>query len=213
MPFDDRGRYITLLSLMHQQGRMDEETIRLLVGSFSVKLKSKFKQDENGLFFNERLEFETEKRNKFTESRRNNGSLGGRPENNKKPKGKPKNNLMVNHKDNLMEDENKNEIDNKNKTELELKFDEFLKFRIVLKKPVKEESLEALKKQLWKLSNQNEQTAIEIIDQSIANGYQGLFELKNNKQNGKFISKADERARGFKALDAELNSVLAGVKL
>lgn len=39
---------------------------------------------------------------------------------------------------------------------------------------------------------------------------------KNNskfKQNGKFISKADERARGFAALDAEIDRVLTGVKL
>lgn len=37
---------------------------------------------------------------------------------------------------------------------------------------------------LYKISNQNHETAIEIIKQSIANGWQGLFELKtaNNKQ-------------------------------
>jgi hypothetical protein len=64
MNFEDRGKYITLLALMHQQGRMDEETIRFLVGSISDSLRFKFKQDENGLFFNERLFLEIEKRNK-----------------------------------------------------------------------------------------------------------------------------------------------------
>lgn len=85
---------------------MTEETIRFLVGSISVNLKSKFRIDENGLWYNERLEIESEKRAKFTESRRNNGILGGRPNKSKKPNGKPKLNHMVNH----MENENENEI-------------------------------------------------------------------------------------------------------
>jgi hypothetical protein len=33
MNWEDRGKYITILALMHQQGRMDDETIRFLVGS------------------------------------------------------------------------------------------------------------------------------------------------------------------------------------
>lgn len=79
MTFEDKGKYIHILCLMHQQGRLDEETIRFSVGNVSVKLKSKFRIDENGFWFNERLESETEKRNKFTKSRRDNGSMGGRP--------------------------------------------------------------------------------------------------------------------------------------
>jgi hypothetical protein len=35
---------------------------------------------------------------------------------------------------------------------------------------------------LLKLSNSNEKTAIEIIDQSIANGWKGFWELKNQPQ-------------------------------
>lgn len=93
---------------MHQQGRMSEETIRFIVGSVSVSLKSKFSVDENGLWYNERLEEETRKRAEFTESRRSNGLKGGRP----KANGKPTNNHMRNHMVNHMEDENENENDN-----------------------------------------------------------------------------------------------------
>lgn len=107
MNFDDRGKYITILCLMHQQGRMSEESISFLVGSISVNLKSKFRIDEKGLWYNERLETETEKRNKFTESRRNNGLLGGRGKKKTKAIAKP----IGIHKDNLME--NVNEIENK----------------------------------------------------------------------------------------------------
>jgi uncharacterized protein YdaU (DUF1376 family) len=85
MTFEDRGKYIFLLAQMHQQGRMDEETIRLLVGSPSVKLQSKFQIDEKGFWYNERLEAEMEKRSKFVESRQQNGKLGGRPTKKKKP--------------------------------------------------------------------------------------------------------------------------------
>lgn len=79
MSFEDKGKYIHILCLMHQQGRLDEETIRFSVGNVSVKLKSKFKIDENGFWYNKRLEDETKKRNNFTKSRRDNGSKGGRP--------------------------------------------------------------------------------------------------------------------------------------
>ena len=108
MPFDERGRYITLLCYQHQAGRMSEETIRFLVGSFSDTLRLKFSRDENGLFYNSRLEEEIDKRNKFLESRRNNGSLGGRPKKEEKPlgkpNGKPKQNLGENR------DINENEV-------------------------------------------------------------------------------------------------------
>lgn len=105
MSFEDRGKYITILSLMHQQGRMSEETIRLLVGSISDNLKNKFSVDDNGLYFNNRLETEIEKRNKFIESRVNNGVKGGRP----KKENKPTNNLVVNTSkasEKLIENEN-----------------------------------------------------------------------------------------------------------
>lgn len=105
MPFDERGRYITLLCYQHQTGRMSEETIRFLIGSFSDTLRLKFKRDESGLFYNERLETEIEKRTKFIESRVNNGKLGGRPKESKKPLAKP----LGLPSANLIENENINE--------------------------------------------------------------------------------------------------------
>jgi hypothetical protein len=59
--WEDKGKYIFILAQMHQQGRMDEETICFLVGSVSDNLKKKFKVDKNGLWYNERLEEESEK--------------------------------------------------------------------------------------------------------------------------------------------------------
>lgn len=110
LTMEERGQYITLIANMHQQGRMDEETIRLLVGSLSVRLKKKFRIDSKGFYYNERLEEESLKRSKFTESRRNNGLLGGRPSSSEKtdrlPVAKPNAKATQNH----MGNENENEV-------------------------------------------------------------------------------------------------------
>lgn len=75
MSFEDRGKYITLLSYMHQHGRININTVRAVIGDVSEMLKEKFKTDENGLWYNERLEQEIAKRKRFVDSRVNNGKL------------------------------------------------------------------------------------------------------------------------------------------
>ena len=107
LTMEERGQYITLLCLQHQKGALSEKTIRLSVGSVSVDVIAKFQKNEQGNYFNKRLVEEIEKRVAFTESRRKNGNLGGRPSKNKKPIGKPTDNLQGNH----MENEDENEIE------------------------------------------------------------------------------------------------------
>jgi hypothetical protein len=67
------------MDILHAQfnnGRLSLEEIKICLGSdFGTSwptLQKKFKQDENGLFFNERLEQEKEKRRRFSQSRRDN---------------------------------------------------------------------------------------------------------------------------------------------
>lgn len=103
----ERGQYITLLCAQHQKGALSEKTIRLLVGSVSFSVLSKFKQDADGNFYNERMREEAEKRAQFVDSRHNNGKKGGRPQ-------KHKDNHMVLHMGNHMENENENENINDN---------------------------------------------------------------------------------------------------
>ena len=111
LTMEERGQYITLLCLQHQKGHLSEKTIRLNVASASVDVLSKFIKDENGNFYNERLEIEVEKRATFIDSRRENGKLGGRPKGNEiKPNGKPNGKPKSNRKPNLPE--NVNEIEN-----------------------------------------------------------------------------------------------------
>jgi len=111
LTMEERGQFITLLCLQHQKGTLTDKTIRLCLGSVSVDVLSKFTKDKDGNFYNERLMDEIEKRIQFTESRRNNGSKGGRPKNNTKPLGLPKDNLM----EDVNENENEDIIINKSK--------------------------------------------------------------------------------------------------
>jgi hypothetical protein len=108
LTMEERGQFITLLCLQHQKGTLTDKTIRLSLGSVSVDVLSKFSKDKDGNFFNERLSEEIEKRIQFTESRRNNGSKGGRPKNNTKPLGLAKHNLMEDVNENENEDININ---------------------------------------------------------------------------------------------------------
>ena len=111
MTMEERGQYITLLCYQHQKGHIKEETIRLLVGNVSVNVLNHFKIDNEGKYYNNRMDIEKEKRHLFTESRRNNGKKGGRPKKNEEIH---KDNLVVIHMVNHMGNDNENENINKN---------------------------------------------------------------------------------------------------
>mgnify|MGYP001360618340 CR=1 FL=1 len=68
LTMEERGQYITLLCLQHQKGHLTEKMIRLCCGNAAADVMAKFRQDENGLFFNERLETEREKKKHMVKS-------------------------------------------------------------------------------------------------------------------------------------------------
>lgn len=78
MTDEEVGRYIRLLCRQFTKGHLKD-----LPGA-SEQVMEKFIQDQDGRWYNERLEYEMEKRRKYAESRRRNGSKGGRP---KEPSG------------------------------------------------------------------------------------------------------------------------------
>lgn len=166
-----KGAYIDLLMSQFNQGRLSLEDIKDVLGSdfdtmWERKLKSKYKVDEKGFFYNERLDLEQQKRKNFSESRRKNkGHMTDH---------------MTDHMSNHMEDENKDVIENIIRTELETKIEEFYAFRKEMKKPILNASKGQFLNTLTKLSGGQEGIAIEILNQSIANGWQGIFELKQN---------------------------------
>lgn len=124
LTMEERGQYITLLCLQHQKGHLNEKTIRLSLGSISVDVRNKFITDDEGNLYNEILENHIKERENFVESRRINGSKGGRPKINNKPSAKP----SAYPKNNLREDENKDEdiiINKDEKENFENEFNEF----------------------------------------------------------------------------------------
>jgi len=88
MTHEQRGKYITLLCLQHQNGRLSEEDMLTICGKKDAKIWAKFHADEDGFYYNERMLLEASKRRSFTESRRANAK----------------------HKPQLMENENENDI-------------------------------------------------------------------------------------------------------
>lgn len=66
MSMKERGEYITLLCIQHQQGVIPMKAMRAI----SPKVRAKFRQDENGNFFNERMQREIEKRASFNHVRK-----------------------------------------------------------------------------------------------------------------------------------------------
>lgn len=65
------GKYIRLLCLQHQKGKLTEKDMLSICKAYDVEIWDKFKV-EDGYYYNERMYNETIRRQKFSESRRNN---------------------------------------------------------------------------------------------------------------------------------------------
>lgn len=86
LTMEERGQYITMLCLQHQQGHLSKKIIKLNIGKVSQDVLNKFEIDKNGDYYNIRLEEEIEKKNRFIEHQRENGLKGGRPRKEENPK-------------------------------------------------------------------------------------------------------------------------------
>jgi hypothetical protein len=101
------GMYIRLLCLQHQKGKLTEKDMLSICKAYDADIWCKFKI-EDGLFYNERMYSETIRRQKFTESRRNNA---------KSPKNDSTSKAYAQH----METETENETITKNRTKTKTK--------------------------------------------------------------------------------------------
>ena len=110
------GMYIRLLCLQHQKGKLTEKDMLSICKAYDADIWSKFK-NEDGAFYNERMYNETVRRQKFSESRRNNA---------KSTKNNSTSKAYVQH----METETENETITKNRTKtkteiLDAKFEDW----------------------------------------------------------------------------------------
>ena len=111
MTFEEKGAYIEILMLQFNRGHMTSHMIGQVVGQVWDKLQHKFVQDEEGKWFNERLDIEKEKRSNFTLSRRNN-KKGTNQHNKSRSYDHTYDKHMTSHMENVNENVNVNEIIN-----------------------------------------------------------------------------------------------------
>lgn len=197
LTMEERGQYITLLCLQHQKGRLSGKAVALAVGNAAADVMAKFKQDSDGLFYNERLEIEAQKRAKHSEKQRQRAIDGWQKrKENKEIKPKTKKNTtanaaalpLVNVDVNVNEDVNNKEgvvfpFDSENFKELWNHWKEYKKKEFKFKY-ASVQSEQASLTELANISKGLENIAVAIIHQSMANGWKGFFDLKPNQKNG-----------------------------
>jgi len=196
------GKYLRILMAQHQHGHLTKNQVMFICKSYDEDIFSKLTIDENGLYFQKRLEFEVNKRVAFSESRRKN----------KQGKEKDITNISKSY-DKHMENENENKKENKDKKgkgvvgekqKLEIPdefipiWNEWLEYRKAKKKKdyagVKWEQIAV--NNFLKLSEYNIETAKKIILQTVENNWEGLFKLKPNK------NESEQRTNTEIAVDA-----------
>ena len=93
-------------------------------------------------------------------------------------------------------------------------FDSFLVMRKQLKKPMTDKAIELLKSKLEKLAPADEQTQIEILEQSIMNNWQGVFPLKDSAKkegaNGILLKDCDIDVLPFKDIQRSKYRAVVG---
>lgn len=182
MSMEERGMYITLLCYQHQKGHIEEKTIRFLLGyakdNLPEVIMKHFKVDDEGKYYNDRMDLEKDKRSKFVETRRKNGLKGGRPSSKKeKPIGKPSGKPLGKPKNNLMGNENENENIYYNNKELNNIFLEYLDLRKKLKLVNTERAIKLL---INKLEPYDDNIKYKMIEQAIEHSWKTVYELKDN---------------------------------
>jgi uncharacterized protein YdaU (DUF1376 family) len=182
MTFEEKGAYMELLMMQFNRGHMSGHMVGQVVGQLWDNIKDKFEQDESGLWFNKRLEEEKNKRKNYTQSRRNN--ISGENQHTKQKKSdntydRSYDQSLTIHMEN--ENVNENEIDYFFNSLIFIEnwnnWKEYKKNEHKFNYKSKSTEQRAIN-ELVKLSKQNERNALEIINQSIANGWKGFFELK-----------------------------------
>ena len=69
---DQKGKFITLLCFQHQKGRLSEKHMQSICKAYDNDIYEMFTKDDDGLFYNERLEDEANKRKKHSQKQKEN---------------------------------------------------------------------------------------------------------------------------------------------
>ncbi len=162
-------------------------------------LKQKF-ICEDGLYWNERLKFEIDRRRIYSESRRNNGLQ--KKNYSKKPK-----KHMLKH----MENENENEnivISSSFSSDFLKVWNELLIMPKWKKKPK-----EAIRKSLSQLEKYDEAFAIGLVEKAIAGNYQGVTFSSTETEYSNFKQKPNGKTISIDSIRNDSQSIASSVKV
>lgn len=94
LTFEQQGAYMRLLCKQADRGHLSLEFIEKILGKSFAKIwpviKEKFKKDEDGLFYNERVDTEKNRRVNFLNRQKENGKKGGRKQTQTEPMANPR---------------------------------------------------------------------------------------------------------------------------
>ena len=153
MTDEEVGQYIKLLCIQHQKGHIPDKIMK----RYLPAVQDKFVKDDDGLWYNERLDLEIERRAKYTNAMRENGKKGGR---------KPKKDTVEGWIEEIVP------------AELQDAFMEWAQMRKQIKKPIPSKmSVSRNYNHLVKLSK-NADKQRRIIEQSVDRCWQSFYELK-----------------------------------
>lgn len=182
LTMEERGQYITLMCLQHQKGHLSDKTIRLALGYDLVKQKgdvlSKFIVDENGFYYNQRLEQEILKREKVAEIHRASGKLHIKLSESGTTKRISK---RISKRVTISEDVNEN-INEDVIKDINATINDFILFRKQINKPMTDRAIKLFHTELNKLASDDD-TKIKIVNQSILRGWTSVFPLSKDKTN------------------------------
>lgn len=173
MTFEQKGAYIDLLIFQFNNHHFTEEQAKQVpsicfANAWQV-LKNKFKK-EGEFYFNERLRTEVDKRKAYTESRRINALHPKKPRK-----------AYAKHMGNGNRNENR-DINEVNKEQIIpdwIPKNTFLEYQNSRKKKIKTQSLNRFFNSLKKICDETRASPEDILNQSIVNGWEGIFPLKN----------------------------------
>lgn len=204
MTFEEKGAYMELLMMQFNRGHMTTHMIGQTVGQLWGQIENKFTKDDNGLYFNKRLEDEQIKRKKYSESRRNNiTGVNQYTKKHKKERGHTTSHMENENKDinengelnlNTIKKEKRKKVPlKKEKVEMPWMSKEFIEawdkwktykkaeFRFGFRSIISENTgLRGLANK----SENKEKEAIAMIEHAIENGKQGLFPVPKFKNRG-----------------------------
>jgi len=95
MTNEERGKYILLLCMQHQKGKLTLKDLKSVLSEEDVELAERFTMHDDGFYYNDRMQMEIENRKVRTDTSRTHGGLGGRPKTTILPNDEPKDNPQV----------------------------------------------------------------------------------------------------------------------